>query len=150
MRRKEKLREDENFFNYVFKKAEEIYLAFMDEDFPYCLPFNFVKTGNSIYLHCAPEGHKLNCIRKNPNVAFALACDIEIDRAKSSTWFKSVAGTGQAIIVSSLPEKENALQMLAARYNSQCKPLSATALEKNIAIIRIDIKSVTGKNSVPK
>lgn len=149
MRRREKLRVDEAFLEEVFAACGEIFVAFMDGDFPYCLPFNFAKSGNAIYIHSALRGHKLDCLAANPNVAFALARDIEIDRERSSTWFKSVSGKGIARIVEDVAEKRRALDLLSLRYDAKCARPAPAAMAARVAIIRIDIISAAGKNSAP-
>lgn len=149
MRRKEKLRVDDAFMDEVFAGCEGIFVAFMDGDFPYCLPFNFARSGKIIYIHSALRGHKLECLRNNPHVAFALACDIEIDRARSSTWFKSACGRGIARVVEDIGEKRQALDLLSLRYDAQCSRPAPEAMAARVAIIRIDIISMTGKNSAP-
>lgn len=46
-----------------------------------CSPQYFNAPGQlHLYIHCALEGHKLDCIRRNPNVAFTLAADVRIRR----------------------------------------------------------------------
>lgn len=145
MRRAEKQRSDEEFFNQVFNSADVLYLAMLNEGLPYCIPLNFVRKGNVIYLHCAPEGLKLECIRKNGHVAFSLAVDIEIDRPKSTTYYKSVCGNGSAHIVDNRDEKRAALGMLAERYNARCKQPAPDVDVTRTAIVRIDIADLTGK-----
>lgn len=84
------------FFDEVFAKAEELFLALNNGDFPYLIPLNFVRLDQHIYLHSALEGTKLDLIRKDGRVAFSLATDVRIDREKSSTYYKSICGTGRA------------------------------------------------------
>ena len=104
---------DPAFFDEVFSTAEDLCLAMHDGDFPYVIPLNFVRQGNIIYIHCALEGHKLDCISRNPNVAFTLAADVRIHQEKSTTYYKSVCGTGRAVLVVDPAEKGRALDALA-------------------------------------
>lgn len=149
MRRKEKLREDPEFFEFVFNSAEEIHMAFHDGEYPYCLPFNFAYAHSAIYIHCAREGHKLQCLKANPHVGFSLACQIEIDRRRNNTWFKSLCGKGMATVVTDDQEKRRALDLLARRYNSNCKIPATREMIDRVAIIRVDIVALTGKDSRP-
>lgn len=147
MRRKEKLRLDEDFFDYVFDHSPVIYIAFFDGDFPYCLPFNFYKDKSSIYIHCALDGHKLECIKQNPRVGFSLACEIEIDTRKSTTRYKSLCGKALACLVVDENEKRQALDQLAIRYNALCvRPAPPAAIQRT-NIVRFDIIEISGKNS---
>lgn len=149
MQRKEKLRLDETFINEVFNSSKEIFLAFMDGDFPYCLPFNFAKKEKHIYIHSALRGHKLECLIRNPNVAFSLACAVKIDTAKSTTWFKSLSGRGKGKIIEDFNEKREALDLIARRYNAHCQIPANENMVNRVNIIRVDIVEVTGKNSAP-
>lgn len=150
MRRSDREYNDPLFLDEVFLKAEFLTLAMHDGQYPYCIPLNFVKTGNTIYIHSALEGRKLNCIRNNPHTAFSLAADIQIDREKSTTYFKSVCGTAKASIVEDEAEKALALDAITDRYNSLCKKPAPLANVRRVAIIRLDIKSITVKRCLPK
>ncbi len=46
-------------------------MASLGEDgYPYITPVNFVFFRECVYFHCAPEGEKLDNIRRNPKVCF--------------------------------------------------------------------------------
>ena len=92
MRRKDRERTDPGFFDEVFSAAEVLFLAFNNGEYPYCLPVNFAREGDHLYIHCAPEGLKLDCARRDARVAFSCAVDVVIDRAHSSTYYKSLCG----------------------------------------------------------
>ena len=141
---------DPAFFDEVFSRAEELVLALNTGDFPYLIPLNFVRLGQRIYLHCALEGTKLDLIRRDGRVAFSLATDVRIDREKSSTYYKSVCGTGRAFVVQEQEEKRLALDSLAERYAALCPRPAPEASIRRVAIIRIDILSLTGKRCLPK
>ena len=141
---------DPAFFDEMFSTADELFLAMHDGDFPYVIPLNFVRQGNVVYIHCAPEGHKLDCIRNNPNVAFTLAADVSIHREKSTTYFKSLCGTGRAVIVEDPAEKGRALDALALRYAAMCPRPAPEASIARTAIVRIDVLTLVGKRKLPK
>lgn len=150
MRRKDRRREEPAFFDYVFNTAETLSLALDGGEFPCCLPMNFVRLGARIYIHSAKEGRKLNLIRANPHAAFCLACDIRIDREKSSTYYKSICGRGLASIVEDAEEKRAALDALALRYNALCPRPAPDANVRRVAIIRVDILEMSGKECSPE
>lgn len=126
-----------------------MHLALMDGDYPYCLPVNFARVGSAIYIHSALEGHKLDCIRKKQHAAFSIALDVEIDREKSTTFYKSICGTGNARIVEDKQEKGMALDAIASRYGARCKRPAPEKDIRRVAIIRIDITGITGKRCLP-
>lgn len=150
MRRKDRERTDIEFISEVFEKAEVLYLAMHDGDFPYCIPVNFAQSADKIYIHSAREGHKLDCILKNPNVSFALACDVKIDREHYTTLYKSVCGQGQASLVKDMHEKCRALELIGQHYNALCPTPATPEMVARIAIIRIDIHDCSGKECKAK
>lgn len=138
------------FYAEVLNKADELYLALNTDTFPYVIPVNFVYANNVIYFHCAPQGVKLDLLAKDARVAFSTAIDIAIDRKKSTTYYRSVCGTGHAVLVQDSAEKIQALDSLALRYTSLCpRPTPLAALER-VAIVRIDVHEMTGKKNLPK
>lgn len=145
MRRKDRERTDAGFFDEVFSAAEVLFLAFDNGDVPYCLPVNFAREGDRIYIHCAPEGLKLDCARRHDRVAFSCAVDVVIDRARSSTYYKSLCGTGRAVIVDDMDEKRHALDRIGERYAARCPRPTPEATARRVTILRIDIQTLTGK-----
>ena len=149
MRRAKSECNDPAFFDEVFNAADELFLAMHDGDYPYVLPLNFVRQEQAIYLHCALEGHKLDCIRQNPRVAFTIIADVSIHREKSTTYFKSLCGKGLASIVEDEAEKGRALDAIAARYAALCPQPTPSASIRRTAIVRIDIEELVGKRRQP-
>lgn len=147
MRRKEKERTDEAFFDLVFAKAEVMFLAFNDNGAPYCIPVNFARKRDWIYIHSAREGKKIDLTAIDNRVGFALAVDIEIAREKSTTHYKSVSGSGLISRVEDREEKRAALDLIAARYDAKCRRPAPDRDVDRVAILRVDITVVTGKCS---
>ncbi len=147
MRRKDRERTDAGFFDEVFSAAEVLCLAFNTGEAPYCLPVNFAREGEHIYIHCAPEGLKLDCVRRDDRVAFSCAVDVVIDRAHSSTYYRSLCGTGRARIVDAMEEKRHALDCIGERY-ARCPRPTPEATARRVTILRIDIRTLTGKQAV--
>lgn len=145
MRRKDRERTDSEFFDEVFSAAEVLFLAFTNGDAPYCLPVNFAREGDHIYIHCAPEGLKLDCVRRDDRVAFSCAVDVVIDRERSTTYYKSLCGTGCAVIIDDMEEKRHALDCIGERYAARCPRPAPEATARRVTILRIDIRTLTGK-----
>ena len=149
MRKKNNECNDPAFFDDVFATGDEIFLAMHDGDYPDVLPLNFARLGQVLYIHCALEGHKLDCIRQNPRVAFTIIADVSIHREKSTTYFKSLCGKGLASIVEDEAEKGRALDAIAARYAALCPQPTPSASIRRTAIVRIDIEELVGKRRQP-
>ncbi|HJB65618.1 MAG TPA: pyridoxamine 5'-phosphate oxidase family protein [Candidatus Mailhella merdavium] len=149
MRLKKRECNDEAFFDEVFEKAEDLALAMKAGDYPYVVPVNFVQEKvndvRRIYIHCAREGRKIDLLREDARVAFMLHADVEIDREHSTTAYKCLCGTGKAAIVEDTEEKGRALDAIAMRYQARCHVPARPEDIERVAILRIDVESLSGK-----
>ena len=127
MRRKDReVLGDENIAK-IIKQCTTCHVAMTDDadaSMPYVIPLSFGYSLNSgvleLYFHCAHVGKKLDCIRKNPNVAFSMCVEnrIEIHEeayCKSGRFYASVVGQGKAEIVEDVAEKCRGLSLLMER-----------------------------------
>ena len=138
MRRKDReVLGDENIAK-IIEQCTTCHVAMMDDaGVPYVIPLSFgysLKNGFlELYFHCAHVGKKLDCIRKNPNVAFSMCVEnrIEIHEdnyCKSGRFYASVIGQGKAEIVEDSAEKCRGLSLLMDRQAAGA-PQSAHALQ---------------------
>lgn len=127
MRRKDReVLGDENIAK-IIEQCTTCHVAMTDDadaSMPYVIPLSFgysLKSGVlELYFHCAHVGKKLDCIRKNPNVAFSMCVEnrIEIHEdvyCKSGRFYASVVGQGKAEIVEDSAEKRRGLSLLMER-----------------------------------
>lgn len=156
MRRKEKEITDSREIEEILHKAEVCYLSFAKGNTPYVIPVNYGYEDGIIYIHSAREGRKLEMIRGNKQVCFAVHVDAKIyergDKAcRWGTAYRSVIGFGEAYISHSFKQKKHALDVIMNHYSeSQSFEYDENAVE-NVVIIRIEISGMTGKkSSVPK
>ncbi|MBE6060669.1 MAG: pyridoxamine 5'-phosphate oxidase family protein, partial [Clostridium sulfidigenes] len=81
----------------ILTNGEYGVLATVGENgYPYTVPLSYVYQDNSIYFHCAKEGHKLDNIEKNHKVSFCVVTDTEVLPGKFSTNYKSIIAFGEA------------------------------------------------------
>ena len=149
MRLKKRECNEEEFFDEVFSAADDLALAMNAGDFPYVIPVNFAQErangARRIYIHCAPEGRKLDLLRADGRVAFMLHAGVEIDREHATTIYTCLCGTGRAVIVENAEEKGHALDAIAARYQARCHVPARPGDIARVAILRIDVESLSGK-----
>lgn len=144
MRRKDREVTDPAFFKDVFDKAELITVAFNDGEYPYCVPLNFVELGGTLYFHCAPEGHKLDCLTRDPHVHFNTCDSVVTEKEKATAYFRSVSGTGIAEIVKEEEMRMAVFRAIMQKYTGRGdipefkKPAKAL-------IVKINVNSLTGK-----
>ncbi len=145
MRKFKRERKDQEFFEQVFTQAEELFLAINDINAPYIIPLNFVHYNNSLYIHCANEGYKLDLIDKNPHVSFSMVCDVEVLPDISTTAYKSICGSGFAKLIDNNEEKQEALRLIAHKYKANCPMPTPQKVFEQTAVIHITIEQLTGK-----
>lgn len=139
MRRKDReVLGDENIAK-IIEQCTTCHIAMEDDadaGVPYVIPMSFgysLKDGVlELYFHCAHVGKKLDCIRKNPNVAFSMCVEnrIEIHEdvyCKSGRFYASVVGQGKAEIVEDSAEKCHGLSLLMERQAAGAPHVSSSA-----------------------
>ena len=130
MRRKDReVLGDENIAK-IIGQCTTCHVAMVDDanaGMPYVIPlsFGYCLEGGvlELYFHCAHVGKKLDCIRKNPSVAFSMCVEnrIEIHEdvyCKSGRFYASVVGQGKAEIVEDGAEKCRGLSLLMDRQTA--------------------------------
>lgn len=145
MRRKDRVITDPSAMYEILREADVVSVAFNTGEFPYVLPFNFVLHGDGIFIHCAPEGRKLDLIGRDPRVAFCAAVDIRVEN--TTTRYRSVCGTGIAALVDDDTLKTETLKALAVKYEAPCVfPIPERTLAAT-RVVRVRIESMSGKQS---
>ena len=155
MRRKDKEISDRREINRIMDEALILHIALVDGDRPYLIPVNFGYKDDSIYIHSAPEGKKIDLIRKNSRVSFQAEAGLEIVHKsipdKCGMLYRSAAGYGRAFIVESLEEKKLGLGLLMDHYHDQeQRKWEFGKCLQEVCIIKIVIEAITGKESLPR
>lgn len=151
MRKPEKEITDIKEIAAVMEKAAVCRIAFVDEDYPYIIPVNFVVRGNRLYFHTGRQGKKIDLLRKNNRVCFEMETDTEVIKGDTpcswSARYRSVIGFGKAFFLEEAEDKKLALDFLMEKYaGKQTFHYKTEALEK-VVIIGIGIEKITGKKS---
>ncbi len=130
------------------------------EGMPYVVPMNFVyePEGQTIFLHCARWGHRLENLAGNP-----LAC-FEVDEpgplvpsgpypCNTTQIYKSVICFGRASIVTDPAERDRALRMFVRKYVDRLTPGReydpALPSAGSTVVIAFRIDRMTGKQRRP-
>ncbi len=137
----------------ILARAEHGVLATVGADgSPYAIPVNHALTGDSLYIHCAIEGHKLDNIAHEPRVCYCAVAGAEVLPEKLTTLYESAIVFGRATIVDDPAERRRGLELLARRFGVD--PAAAReAIEDSgprTAAIRVDIERITGKSNRPR
>lgn len=120
--------------------------------FPYGTPLNYVYKNNEIYVHCALTGKKLENIRLNPNVSFAVVGKTQVIPERFTSDYESVIVSGKARTVHG-DEKRAALMWLVEKYCPAHLEEGKIYIDKEFnktQVIQIKIDQITGKASFKK
>lgn len=137
----------------LLDKCRVMHLGLTDGTAPYVVPLHFgweEKEGEiTLYFHSAPEGRKMDCVRRNPSCFIAVTGDTRvIGNAEACGWtaaFESLMMEGEADILVSDEERKHGLDILMRHCGYRGEPrYNAPALAVT-AVCRIRVKSITGK-----
>ena len=150
MRRKEKEIKDLAEIEAILKSAQICRLGLCDKGTPYVVPLCYGYKDRALYFHCALKGRKLDIIRDNNTVCFEVETDLEfVTHEEACKWdfkYRSVIGLGKASLVEGLDAKRDAFAIIMGQYSDEHYDFP----EKNVngvAVVRIDVESMTGKRS---
>lgn len=128
------------------------HLATVTEDgHPYVIPVNHALRDGRIYVHSAPEGHKLQNIKRDGRVCFEVSELVEIVPGelpcRYAAKYRSAVAFGRATILERSDARLDALKAIAIKYTGKDGPFSPEDLER-VAIVEITVESATFKARV--
>ncbi len=134
----------------LLREAEYGVLSMADhEGVPYGIPVNYVWDGDEcVYLHCAPEGRKLDVLAANPRVSFCVVGKVHLLPGQFTTEYESIVLQATATIVEDDEERWKALRLLLEKLSPDDVAKGLTYSEKSfhrVKIIRLHIESFSGK-----
>jgi hypothetical protein len=150
MRRQEQEITCRHALDELLRQATVLHLALHDEGRPYVLPLSYGYDGRCLYLHCAPEGRKIDLLRRCPKVAFAVVVSQELQPQESPcAWgfrYQSILGEGLMHFVETPEETIYGLNVLMRQYGGQGGGYTPESLQATL-VLRLEITSLTGKQS---
>jgi nitroimidazol reductase NimA-like FMN-containing flavoprotein (pyridoxamine 5'-phosphate oxidase superfamily) len=153
MRRKEKEITEQASMEEIIKRSSICRLAMADESGnPYVIPLCFGYRGNTVYLHSAREGRKIDILKNNPRVCVLFDIDQEVLPGKEACeWgmrFQSVIAFGTASFLEKKEEKHDALNIIMDNYSNgnEAWRYPKKAMDA-VLIIKIHVEEMTGKVS---
>ena len=137
----------------ILNRTTNATLAICDDvtGYAYAVPVSPVYDSNHIYIHSAPMGHKIEAMKKNPNVSLCFIEQDEIHPETLTSYFRSVIVFGKARFIVDLDEKRRVLEKLVNKFAPDYKAKGKLEAEQKlhyIAIIEIEIEHITGKEAI--
>jgi nitroimidazol reductase NimA-like FMN-containing flavoprotein (pyridoxamine 5'-phosphate oxidase superfamily) len=155
MRHKEYEIKDQSTIRKILESAQVFRLGLSFEDIPYIVPLNFVYRNetNSIFIHSALCGKKIDIMRQNNLICFEIDEPLKVMKSSVpcnfSYLYKSVIGHGNAHFIEGNQEKVAALNLLMKKYGSPTLECSFTENSiNNVSVIQIIITEITGKTNL--
>lgn len=116
---------------------------------PYGAPISFVYTNDTIYLHSALEGHKLDNLAHNNSVCFTVvdSDSVELMPSAFSTKYKSAVVFGTISIVEDT-EKRKALEAILKKYSPDFYDAGLKYIDgafKLTKVLKLEIIKISGK-----
>lgn len=155
MRRKDRKITDISKIESILKNAKYLHLGLFDDEYPYVVPLHYgyvIEEEKLIfYVHSAKEGHKLDCIGKNPKVFVEIDCGEKLIAAdvpcKYSAEYMSVMCQGTAALIQDAREKCEAIRIIMKTQTGKDYKISEEMVE-NVAAIQIQVSSYSAKERV--
>lgn len=152
MRRNDKAITDREEIDSIIHISSVCRLAMCEDGLPYVVPLCFGYKEGTLYFHSAPEGKKLDILKRNNRVCFEMDIAQELvrpnccNRDSCSMRYKSVIGFGRAYFIREPNEKKNALDVIMRHYSQE--PFAyPEAVFDNTEVFKVEIEGMTGKNS---
>lgn len=144
---------EEDKIRGILDEARVLHLGLCVDNEPYVVPMNYgyiLDAGRlTLYLHSAVRGKKLDMIRANPKVFFAIDCDrVPFKGEKPCQYglaYASVMGRGTACIVDDVEEKKQAMSCLMKTQTGKDFSFE-DRLVSIVSVIRIDVSEYTAKH----
>jgi uncharacterized protein len=154
MRRKDREITNPAEIRAVLEKADVCRLAMSDNNIPYLVTMNFgIKTGEKIilYFHAAPEGRKIDILKRNNLVCFGTDIDHELVITDAGAGcdcamnYSSISGMGSISFISGRAEKIEALEAIMQHYAPKPSYSFPEEMIDRTTILRLDVTEITGK-----
>ena len=153
MTKRERQVTDEKQIMAILDAGKVMHLGLAVDNEPYVVPMNYGYTHENgklvMYLHSAVRGKKLDMIRANPKVFFAIDCDRVPFEGKLPCQYgmvySSVMGKGIATLVDDVEEKMKAMTVLMKTQTGKDFTFNEK-LVSIVTVIRIDVEEYTAKH----
>jgi len=152
MRRTDKEIESREEMDAIIRGSHVCRIALAMDNMPYIVPVSFGYDGESIYIHTAKEGKKINHFKINNNLCFEFERNVKLIGSKENAckWtfsYESVIGFGKIYELESVEQRGNGLNKIMMQYSGKEWVFGEERLN-DIRVWRIEIASMTGKRSI--
>jgi uncharacterized protein len=152
MRRNEREIKNISEIESIIGDSDVCRVALANNNSPYIVTMNFGYMGGQnpcLFFHCAPEGKKLEMIKKNNYVCFEMDCNHKLYSGdKGCDWgmnYSSVVGFGYIFIIENRIEKIVGLKQIMVHYGGSGDYSFDENILDRTTLLRLEIAEITGK-----
>ena len=153
MRRKDREVTDLGAIGRIIGDCKVLRLGMVDEGRPYVVPMNFgfdLRDGVlELYCHSAPEGRKVEVLRRNPEVCFEMDCGHRLVEAEAACGYgfaySSVIGEGTVGFIEDHEEKLRALLRIMEHQTGRSDFSIPDAALRGVLVFGVAVGSFTAK-----
>lgn len=142
---------DKSILEEILMRSKVCRIGMADHGLPYILPFNYGYKDNSIYIHCARDGKKIDLLKSNPIVCFEIEDEAEIIKNEKacrwSTSYRSIVGYGKIEILNDFAQKQKGLEIIMSHNGAPRLNEFEPKQVDSVLILKLSIDSLTGKQS---
>ncbi len=150
MRRSDKEIKDDHIIQDILSKSEVCRIAMVDGTEPYIVPLNYAHSNNMLFIHSAPEGRKIEVLKRDGRVCFEIEYGSEVlmgnPPCKGTAKFRSLIGYGRIEIATDTATKKLGLDLLSAKYGNIAGEYDKESFDKVVMLVLI-IDKISGKQS---
>ncbi len=136
----------------ILAGARILHLGMHDGEYPYVVPMHYgyrLADGRlTLYVHCAREGHKLDCLRADDRVFAEIDCGEQLVPGETACQYgavyRCIMARGRGVILTESQEKCEGLRLLMKTQTGGDYAFDARMADA-VAVIRIDVESYTAK-----
>ena len=160
MRREDRQIRDRAVIRRIMDACTVCTLAFSGEEYPYAVPVNFGSCWEeetvTLYFHGAPEGTKIERMRRDGRAAFSMAWEgavtLTAPACGSTMRYASVCGVGRLSLVTDPQEKRRGLAAIMRQYERAAggAEYDFSGAWGKTAVLRLQVEAITGKSNVPQ
>lgn len=136
----------------IVTACEVCSVGMIDKDnMPYTLPFNFGFENETVYLHSAPAGKKIEVLKSNPNVcivfstAHALYKQSENVACSYGMRYKSVLVRGKVEFIDDFDEKKRILNIIMKQYTKRDDFAYSVPSVNGVAVMKVVADKIEAK-----
>jgi len=122
-----------------------------NEGLPYVLPFNFAFKDERLYIHCAPEGKKIEAWTNNPKVCVAFSNDYQMRiqneevACSYSMRYRSVLIHGEVSPIVDYDQKIAVLNLVMEKYSGKSDFCYSKPAVDNVKVFEVMINKLEGR-----